>query len=653
MSDGNDTGSALLPPLPRHLDQVCDRFETAWKQVLAGGPRPRLQDFLAGSSAPQQQILLLELLTVESGYRRQLGERPAQAEYQRRFPEVPAAWLAGRFGPEEGTVDPERHRRGSGADEAAAGPPRIGRYLVEEEIGRGAMGQVLRLRDEEFGRPLAMKVLLPAETNQDALAERFLKEAHLTGRLQHPGIPPVHDLGRLPDGRPYFVMKLIQGRSLHALLRERAAPAQDLARWLGIFEHVCQTLAYSHDQGVIHRDLKPTNVMVGAFGEVQVMDWGLAKVLRRPVATTDAAELPAADPDRPVDLPEESPLPSGRDESTVDRAPPGTDPGSATKAGAVLGTPAYMAPEQARGEVDTLDERCDVFGLGAILCEILTGRPPFATGSAKANLQLGRRGDLAEAFTRLDGCGADAELVDLAKHCLAAAPADRPPQAGAVAAAVAQYQAEVQARLQQAEMDKAAAEARAAEEQKRRQAEQARAQAEQARAEEEKKRREVEQARARTERQRRRLTVALAALAVVFVIAGSAFGVWYALDQAARTIKHDRLEEDIAGAVEQAQQGRKKLLAQLAAPGGVRVLLNKPSGWKQQINTCRAAWQRARERINDADRPIQDELLSQMATLEGLLDRDDADFQLARERKEDAARCFFNKLRLCMHWRLT
>jgi serine/threonine-protein kinase len=288
-----------------------------------------------------------------------------------------------------------------------------------------------------------------------------------------------------------------------------------------------------------------------------------------------------------------------------------------------------MAPEQARGEVDTLDQRCDVFGLGAILCEILTGRPPFAAGSAMANLQVGRRGDLAEAFTRLDRSGADAELVQLAKQCLAAAPADRPPHAGAVTASVAQYQVEVQARLKQAEMDKAAAEARAAEEQTRRQAEQARAEAEQARAEEEKKRREVEQASARTERQRRRVSVALAALAVLVVIAGSACGVWFVLDQAARTSKHELLEGDIGAALAEVQEKRNQLLAQLIKPGGVRILLNKPAGWQQLIDTARASLQRARDRINDADSPIQDELLSEIAAQQSLLDKDDADFQLA------------------------
>src|SRR5262249_35161332 len=171
-----------------------------------------------------------------------------------------------------------------------------------------------------------------------------------------------------------------------------------------IFGQVCQTVAYAHSQGVIHRDLKPHNVMVGAFGEVQVMDWGLAKVL----ASDNVA-----------------------DADTV----PGEEAASLTQVGQALGTPGYMPPEQARGEQETLDERADVFGLGAILCAVLTGRPPFEGRSVAAVLERAGRGDLAEAWQRLEDCGAYAELVRLARSCLAPAAGDRPRDAEAVAAA--------------------------------------------------------------------------------------------------------------------------------------------------------------------------------------------------------------------------
>ena len=155
-------------------------------------------------------------------------------------------------------------------------------------------------------------------------------------------------------------MKLVKGRTLAALLAERPGPETDLPRFLSIFEQVCQTVAYAHARRVIHRDLKPANVMVGSFGEVQVMDWGLAKVL---------PEGGIADEARAAGQWQETVI------MTVRSGPAGS--GGESQAGSVLGTPAYMAPEQARGEIERVDERADVFGLGAILCEILTGRPPF------------------------------------------------------------------------------------------------------------------------------------------------------------------------------------------------------------------------------------------------------------------------------------
>jgi tetratricopeptide (TPR) repeat protein len=202
---------------------------------------------------------------------------------------------------------------------------------------------------------------------------------------------------------------------------------------------VCQTLAYAHSKGVIHRDLKPANIMVGAFGEVQVMDWGLAKRLGEPGVSAPGGAPPEADA-------------------------PGT-PGQ-TQAGAILGTPAYMAPEQAQGQTEKLDERADVFGLGAILCEVLTGAPPFLGPSTPARLRQAAAGDLDDAFARLSRCGADPALAELARGCLAGRREERPRDAGEVAGRVTAYRAAVQERLRQAEL----ARARAEEERKRRRA---------------------------------------------------------------------------------------------------------------------------------------------------------------------------------------
>ena len=172
--------------------------------------------------------------------------------------------------------------------EPADGPSPLGRPTTTDrparlrlfgEIARGGMGVILKGRDLALGRDLAVKVLLEKHRDKPELIRRFLMEARIAGQLQHPGIVPVHELGALADGRPYFAMKLVKGRTLEAILQERSSPSEDLPRFLGIFEQVCQTVAYAHARGVIHRDLKPANVMVGRFGEVQVMDWGLAKVL--------------------------------------------------------------------------------------------------------------------------------------------------------------------------------------------------------------------------------------------------------------------------------------------------------------------------------------------------------------------------------------
>ncbi len=141
------------------------------------------------------------------------------------------------------------------------------------------MGAIIKARDADLGRDLAIKVLLDRHKDDPDVLARFIEEAQIGGQLQHPGIVPVHELGQFVNQRPYFSMKLVEGETLASLLHAREDPSDDLPHFLGIFEHVCQTMAYAHSRGVIHRDLKPANIMVGAFGEVQVMDWGLAKVL--------------------------------------------------------------------------------------------------------------------------------------------------------------------------------------------------------------------------------------------------------------------------------------------------------------------------------------------------------------------------------------
>jgi serine/threonine protein kinase len=325
-------------------------------------------------------------------------------------------------------------------------PAQAGKYGIEGEIARGGMGMVLRARDPDLGRTLAVKVLLGKHHGNDAAIGRFLEEAKVCGQLQHPGVPPVHEVGTLPDGRPFFAMKLVKGETLANLLDQRPHPSQELPRFLGIFEQVCQTVAFAHSRNVIHRDLKPANVMVGAFGEVQVMDWGLAKLLTQ--------ELPA-----------EAMGPTGT--STFFTSRTGVSP-LETQPGTVLGTPSFMPPEQARGQTTHLDARADVFSLGGILCVILTGQPPYTGKDMPTALRQAAEGDTADAFARLDGCGADAELITLAKTCLAYQPTQRPPEAAAVASAVAHHRLGVEQRLRQAEIAQAQAEVKAREERKSR-----------------------------------------------------------------------------------------------------------------------------------------------------------------------------------------
>jgi tetratricopeptide (TPR) repeat protein/tRNA A-37 threonylcarbamoyl transferase component Bud32 len=392
----------------RQIDRICDRFEAAWKR----GERPDPADFLGAAARPTRSALLRQLLLLDVEYARRVGETPQPGDYQTRLPHD-SLLIA------DVCCDVGEKRPGPGK-----------RYELAEEIGRGGIGVVYRARDCVLGRDLAVKVLREENRDSPDAHRRFAAEARVGSQLQHPAIVPVYETGYFADGRPYLAMKLVEGQTLAALLRRRAEPTQDRARLLGIFEQVCQAVAYAHARGVVHRDLKPANVMVGAFGEVQVMDWGFAKVL-------DGGTGPSADEAVRAEVM------------------------GASQSGALMGTPAYMPPEQARGEAALVDPRADVFALGAILCEILTDSPPYGDGPADDVRARAATGDLSGARVRLVKCGADPSLTGLAIRCLASDRVDRPNDAGGVARDMTAYLASAQERLRRAEVERTAAEARA------------------------------------------------------------------------------------------------------------------------------------------------------------------------------------------------
>jgi WD40 repeat protein/serine/threonine protein kinase len=385
------------------------------------------------------------------------------------------------------------------------------RYQLQGEIARGGMGAILKGRDVDLGRDLAIKVLLDAHKQKPEVIQRFVEEAQIGGQLQHPGITPIYELGQFSDQRPYFAMKLVKGQTFSKLLSDRKNPLENQGRMLGIFEQVCQTMAYAHSRGVIHRDLKPANIMVGAFGEVQVMDWGLAKVL---------SVGGVRDEKRAHEKQQDASVIETR------RSLTGSDPsrgvGSHTQVGSVMGTPAYMPPEQALGDVHQLDERADVFGLGAILCEILTGKPPYVAEETTRLFQMAMRGRLADCFQRLDSCRADQQLIEITRNCLELEPDDRPRDAGVLAGKITDYLESVKLRLREIEMERAAQAARA-------DAQAAQAEAERKRAEAEKQRAEEEGLRlAQQLRATKTLRKSLAGLAVVtsLTLASSIVAAW-------------------------------------------------------------------------------------------------------------------------------
>ncbi len=326
-----------------------------------------------------------------------------------------------------------------------------GRYRFLERIGYGGNGAVWRVFDTKSERPLAIKMLHGAmQENAFALA-RLRREALLTGSLQHPGIPPVYDHDRLEDGTPFFSMKLVEGVTLAERIRQPAVLEDDAEQLLGIFEQVAQVLAYAHASGVIHRDVKPHNIMVGSFGEVQLMDWGMAKRIGDDPATDPQVSKLACD----VTNPSEAALAPSSLASA--HRPWSTSCFSLTSEGDIMGTPAYMAPEQAKGETNLIDSRSDVFGLGVILFEILTRSRFHERLDSSEILLQAAVADYGEAIRRLDRVVGKDALKDLCRSCLHPQRDKRPQDAGVVAEAVSRYLSGVQEQLRKLEGEHQAA----------------------------------------------------------------------------------------------------------------------------------------------------------------------------------------------------
>ena len=339
--------------------------------------------------------------------------------------------IKGRFGPE---VDPGitlEVESGRGSDfssdvvrRLANRPGSFGRYQIKGEFERGGMGAILRVWDEDLRRHLAMKVMLgkadpeapgaSPKMNTRALG-RFLEEAQVTGQLDHPGIVPVHELGLTPEGRMYFTMKLVKGRTLRQILGLLAKDEEGWTqtRTLHVVLKVCEAVSYAHAKNVIHRDLKPANIMVGRYGEVYVMDWGLAKIIGR----KDEKDVRIREEPDATEL-----RPEGQEKVEVDPEIP-----LYTMDGDVVGTPAYMSPEQADGRIDELSPQSDIYSIGALLYHLICGRMPYAGGARRLdNYIIWRRvkaGNLDSLSTLAPS--APPELVSICEKAMMRNPLER------------------------------------------------------------------------------------------------------------------------------------------------------------------------------------------------------------------------------------
>jgi serine/threonine protein kinase len=414
------------PPLPLEvldrIDSICIEFENAWQ---AAAP-PKLDDYVSQLQGAARSELLCELLRLELDYHSRRQQEMGLNALQHRFPEH-AGMVAQLFDERDQRYqDVDRARdepQGDLIESTARGDPtltlvpgsrpdrRTGQAVAESSSGgrrfvikrlhaKGGLGQVFVAHDLELNRDVALKEIQQQHAHHAIGRARFLLEAEVTGRLEHPGIVPVYGAGCHADGRPFYAMRFIRGSSLRQAItryhtENTGQSASDrtitFRQLLRRFLDVCQTVEYAHSRGVLHRDLKPSNIMLGEYGETLIVDWGLAKVMR----DDDTQQVTPVSDESPL-------LPNLNQAADID-----------TAIGTTLGTPAYMSPEQAAGQMEELSPACDIYSLGATLYAILTGDAPFAKDKVADVLDRVRAGRFAAPRSRRPQVPRELEAVCL------------------------------------------------------------------------------------------------------------------------------------------------------------------------------------------------------------------------------------------------
>jgi len=363
-------------PTEALLREACDEIE----QRIRSGEAARAEEYLARHPSladdPEQA---LDLIYVEYAARRDRGEMQSREEYFARFPHWQLQ-LQRQFHLDELLDDPTplQEELDAESDKSYSGQagPSGGRFRILRLLARGGIGQVMRAVDTELNREVAVKELQPALADSDEVRERFLREAEITGKLEHPGIVPVYGLGRDSAGRPFYAMRLVRGQSFQQAVQTFHQGGNKLDRFSGVefqkllrrFLHVCETVAFAHSRGIIHRDLKPANILLGPFGETLVVDWGLARATGPDGPQNAKPDVAAAATDKLAlsqsTEPLSTPVAHWSNELTQ-------------VSGELIGTPAFMSPEQASGAARGVGPAGDVYSLGATLYMLLTGRAPF------------------------------------------------------------------------------------------------------------------------------------------------------------------------------------------------------------------------------------------------------------------------------------